>query len=400
VFPSLFAAVLMAGLLVTWSPAVWSVSVLQTGMYALGLAVAVLALIRPSSWAPQWPRSSLYIPLALIAAWGPLQLVLHTTVYRFETWYSSLYWFTNLVVFSLAVILLRNQRARAHFLAAMLYFGCGLVILSIIQSYTSPNHVFWLFESKYRVIGPFVYKNQFAAFVELIMPMALYRMLTDRKNTTAWAFLSAAMFAAVVASASRAGTVLLGVEVLMVLAVAWRRGMVTARMAGLLFAQVAVLLAICVAVVGWEALGEHLQDETSGSLRVKLLQSTLKIVRDYPWLGAGLGNWKTVYPAYSLFDSGLYANAAHNDWAQWTAEGGIPFALLLFWVMAAAAREALEHPWGAGVVFVLIHSFVDYPTREPIVGAILFSLLGAMVASSAKIAEPLVFPMKRLPRDL
>ena len=33
-------------------------------------------------------------------------------------------------------------------------------------------------------------------------------------------------------------------------------------------------------------------------------------------------------PHYAIVDIGAYANQAHNDWLQWTAEGGIPFGLL------------------------------------------------------------------------
>jgi O-antigen ligase len=394
--PEMLAAVLMAGVLITWAPGYWPVGVLYASIFLSALAIAISALLRPGAWLAPLPQSSLYIPLSLIAIWGPMQLGFHTTVYRHATWTSSLYWLTNLVVFLLAAILLQHPGARARFLSALMYFGCGLVILSILQSYTSPNKVFWLFESNYRVIGPFIYKNQFAAFVELIMPIALYRMLTDRKNSVVYAFLSATMFAAVVASASRTGTALLALEVLLILAAGWRKKMVSTRVSVLLLVQVMVLLAVCVGVVGWQDLEKQFQDETSRNLRYKLLTSTLSMIRDYPGLGVGLGNWTAVYPAYSLFDNGVYANAAHNDWAQWAAEGGVPFAILMGWILFGAMRSAWQYPWSVGVASVLIHSFIDYPAREPVIGAILFCLAGATAAASAKPVEIRVFSMKRV----
>lgn len=43
--------------------------------------------------------------------------------------------------------------------------------------------------------------------------------------------------------------------------------------------------------------------------------------------------------------------------------------------------------WGMGVVLVLIHSLLDYPTREPVIGVILFSLLGAMASVDEMLAK-------------
>jgi O-antigen ligase len=389
----LLAAILMLGILFAWPHGIWAISILQVGLFALGIAVAVLAFVNPSQL-PTLPPLSVLLPLVVVALWAPLQLLLGTTVYAFPTWLATLYWLTDLVAFILAVLLLQRSRPRVQFLSILMYFGAAVVVVSILQSFTSPYHVFWMFESNYRVIGPFIYKNQFAAFVELILPIALYRMLTDRKNSLVFAFLSAVMFAAVLASASRMGTALLSLEVLVVLLAGWRKGLVSVRNAGALFAQVLILLVICAAVIGWEEMGIHFQDETSGNLRLKFLQSSLHMIRDYPWIGVGLGNWTTVYPSYALFDNGLFANAAHNDWAQWAAEGGIPFAALLLWIFGAATVSAWRNPWGIGVVSVLIHSFLDYPTREPVIGAILFCLLGAMLSADMKISDARIIPMK------
>jgi hypothetical protein len=399
-FSQLLAAILMAGVLVAWAPGYWPVGALQVSIYGLAIALAGVLAVEPGAWLPLLPPSTLYIPLALVALWAPVQLAVHSTIYRFGTWNSALYWFTDFAAFLLAAILLRQSRDRAQFLSALMYFGGGLVILSILQSYTSPFKVFWLFESNYRMIGPFIYKNQFAAFVELIMPIAIYRMLTDRKNSVIYAFLSATMFATVVASASRTGTALLAVEVLLVLASGWRKGMISTKVAGLLLAQVLALFAICIAVVGWEGLEQHFRDQASGNLRVKLLRSTLSMIWDYPWLGVGLGNWTVMYPSYSLFDNGQFVNAAHNDWAQWAAEGGAPFVAFMGWVFSASLAAAWRLPWSAGIACVLIHSFVDYPAREPVIGAILFCLLGAVVATNAKPMETKVVSMRRLLRNL
>ncbi|MCU1262513.1 MAG: O-antigen polymerase [Bryobacterales bacterium] len=370
-------SVLIAAVLVAWAPGFWATSLLHIGVFLIAIVWLASAVRDASRWTSTW----LYVPLALAAAWGPLQIALHATVYPFETAASSLNWLTDFIVFVLAAQFLRARSVRDRFLNTLLYFGFAVIVIAIVQSFTSPKWVFWVFESRYQVIGPFVYKNQFAAFVELLLPIALYRMLAQKRRAFLYGFLGATMFAAVVMSASRVGTILLAIEILFVMIASWGRRLVTARVALLLFLQMFVLLAACTAVVGWEALGEHFQDQTSGAIRRNLLLSSIQMIRDRPWVGWGLGNWKAVYPVYALFDNAQFANAAHCDWAQWTAEGGIFFTLLLAAVFIRSLVLSWRWLWGAGVFFVLVHSFFDYPTREPVIGAILFALLGAMSAA-------------------
>ena len=71
----------------------------------------------------------------------------------------------------------------------------------------------------------------------------------------------------------------------------------------------------------------------------------------------------------------VYINRAHNDWAEWWLEGGVPLALLLLlglvlllWRSVAAWRHGGEAAiWRraaiVGIWLVLLHSLSDYPLR-------------------------------------
>jgi hypothetical protein len=75
-------------------------------------------------------------------------------------------------------------------------------------------------------------------------------------------------------------------------------------------------------------------------------------------------------------------NQAHNDWAQWAAEGGLPFLALLLAVAAWSLRPALRSLWGVGIVSVFVHALVDYPMQQrPALAAYFFALLGVLAAS-------------------
>lgn len=192
--------------------------------------------------------------------------------------------------------------------------------------------------------------------------------------------LSAVLVAVVVATASRSGTLLVAAEMASIFALGWCRKLVSPRILVIVLPQFLALAVAFTLVVGFQDVWTRFQQSNPYALRGKLTRSTIEMIRARPAMGFGLGTWQTVYPEFATFDNSLFANEAHNDWAQWTAEGGLPFALALGALAVGAAILAWRTVWGMGVVFVFLHSSIDYPIREPVIGAILFVLIGAMVA--------------------
>ena len=76
-------------------------------------------------------------------------------------------------------------------------------------------------------MGPFPYHNHYAAFVEVVLPLALYRTFRaepdSRNGTWLYGSMVAILYASMIASASRAGAVLATAEVLTVIAIMWAR---------------------------------------------------------------------------------------------------------------------------------------------------------------------------------
>jgi O-antigen ligase len=105
------------------------------------------------------------------------------------------------------------------------------------------------------------------------------------------------------------------------------------------------------------------------------------MVHDRPLTGFGLGAWSSAYPAYARYDDGTFVNQAHNDWAQWSAEGGVPFFLLMLIAVVGLARPAWRSLWGLGLMAVFLHALVDYPFEQrPALAAYFFALAGALAA--------------------
>jgi O-antigen ligase len=379
-------AVLATAILVAWSPRYWPVTLLHASLYLLALAW----LARNLTTHQTILHTPLFLPMAFAAFWGLLQLALNASVYRFQTIRAVLYWSGNAVAMFLAAQFLHNSKIRRHFLTGLAAFTGFIAVIGILQYFTSPYRVYWTFSIPQHVkaVGPFVYRNQFAALVELALPIALYRVLEDRRHRWVFVLLSSVLVAVVVATASRAGTLLVASEVLLVFLLGWRRRLVSGRSLALVLGQLLAVALIFTLVVGFQDVWSRFQQTNPYALRGKLTESTLQMIRARPLLGFGLGTWQTVYPQFATFDNSLFANEAHNDWAQWTAEGGIFFGLALAAVAIGATLLAWRTLWGLGVVFVFAHSFIDYPTREPVIGAILFVLIGAMMATGVQKNKP------------
>src|SRR6185295_9475318 len=157
---------------------------------------------------------------------------------------------------------------------------------------------------------------------------------------------AAIMVGSVISSAAVAGALLVLLEPVAV--VAWiarrSRGAIARRAVGTLVAVLAVAVGIGF-VGGWKDMLNDIERRNPLELRQNLSASTIAMARDRWSTGWGLGTWTQVYPAYARFDDGVFDNAAHNDWAQWTAEGGVGMlamlALFLFLLVRAVSRTPL-----------------------------------------------------------
>jgi O-antigen ligase len=252
--------------------------------------------------------------------------------------------------------------------------------------FTSEGNIFWLFPSGYTdfILGPFVYRNQYAAFIETVLPLALYEAIKSQRHSLRYWTMASIMVASVFAGASRAGAILVILEVLAVPLLAVTRGMLPARTAVLALGRFVALAAVFTAVVGWDYLWQRFQQADPYVVRREMLISSVHMAQDRPWTGFGMGTWPVVYPTYALFDDGLFANQAHNDWAQWTVEGGLPLAASMLVFAAILAVPAFRSIWGVGMISVLLHCLVDYPMQQrPALAGWFFAIAATVLRAEA-----------------
>jgi O-antigen ligase len=316
-----------------------------------------------------WPLTA----LAGIGAWGFVQLVLGATVYRWVTWQASLQFAAFFATAFVASTVFREPLQMQRLLRATIWFATLISVAGVLAYFTSPGKILWSFPAIYPDNwGPFPSRNNFAQFLELCLPIAL------AQAGSSWAamFPPALILAAGLASASRAGAALLLLETLLCAILLRRR-----IRAWLPFATATLALA---ALGGAATLWGRLSDPDPFQYRREISRSTLAMIAEHPWRGTGLGTFADVYPQFALFDTGARVEHAHDDWIEWAAEGGLPFAALWLVFAASLAPAAIRSGWGTGILAVFLHAGVDYPFARLGVAAWAFLLAGALIAQTGE----------------
>jgi hypothetical protein len=382
-----FAALFCFAILTLWVPGYWPVSAFQAGIFALAAVAVWRARLSPPAFV--WP----VVPLSCAVLWGLFQWLTGHTACVIDTKLALLRWATFLSVFLVGISVFRDDAVRRWFRSAMVWFAFVVAVLASVQTFTSHGKVFWLFDTPYTdyVMGPILSRNHYAAFMEAVLPIALYLALRRERDSLLYSGMAAVMYASVIASASRAGTVLATAEVVLVPLLVWALRRAPGRNVAAALLRMGILFAVFTAVVGWESVWSRFWVPDPLAVRRELAVSTLHMATSHPWFGTGLGTWSTVYPQYAIIDVGAIANQAHNDWLQWTAEGGFPFGIMLATLFIWSLRPAFRSVWGLGVVAVFLHAFVDYPFSRPALGSwpiLILSLLACTAAERRDSESP------------
>ena len=283
-------------------------------------------------------------------------------------------------------------------------FGFLVAIFGILQQLTFNGKLYWFREMRYGGIpfGPYVNRNHFAAFVELVLPVALVPLVLGKVRKERWYVVGIfALFpiGALFLSASRGGVVSFGVELgVLVLVMVLRRTGGKHVLAGGLILLFAFLL------VSWLGVRQILDRfsslqslEVTTGKRASMRQDTWRIFLDHPWTGTGLGTIQTVFPAYETLYDGKVVNHSHNDYLEALAETGVAGAACCLWFLGVllylSLRQLLQldKPFAAALhlsglvacVGFLVHSLVDFNLHIP-ANALLFLLMAHLATGEIR----------------
>lgn len=226
--------------------------------------------------------------------------------------------------------------------------------------------------------GFFANSNHFSALVFISIPVA-FAFFYDRRRLSLFLVYLIAALLVLLAVGSRAGVMIgLAITILSSLVI-FRRGAIGAL--SVLFGS---------AIIGIYSLGvwaRIAQEGLTEGTRAEFARTTLEGILDNLVFGIGYGNFVTAYPYYEKVENivGSYVNHAHDDFIEIAFEGGlIAIGLILAFLfvfvqrLIETARWPLHYACALSILFLLVHSVVDYPLRTMAI-SISFCLLIALL---------------------
>src|SRR6266436_7535058 len=245
----------------------WARAVLETGA---GLVFLAWSLWLYFNREEQPVFSPLLPPLAALVIVVSGQLFFRGTASPYNTRMELLLLLADLIVLFLAVQAFRTLEDWRGFVWFGTFFGFLVSLFAILQLLTSNGKLYWFREisSGGLPFGPYVNRNHFAGFVEVILPMALVPLVLGRvrrERRPLVGLFAVIPIGALFLSASRGGILSFGVELgALALVMIHRRTMGKQWLAGVSVLLVALLL------VSWLGVGQILQRLAS----VQLLEVT------------------------------------------------------------------------------------------------------------------------------
>ncbi len=363
-----------------------SLAFVQTAIFVAmaGVVWVGARLPRPVTWS----FLGVLVAIALSTVWSvrPESGVLHL-----------LTWMMYLGVFIITASTLRGLTAARWFVDAAIVIVGWLCLVALFM--------FWGADTPgMRWYATFYWPNPFAAFLLLVLPLALARFLHAPKirGALAYGLVAILLSVALVFTQSRGAWVALGAAVPLAVMVLrplhW--GSAVGRMLALVVVTGLAVLALSQGAAsknasqGIAARAVSVADPGDYSIqgRLNFWRAGAQIFLHHPLLGTGAGTFGSVHPAYQR-DVRYYARDPHSLYIQTMAEMGVAGLAPLVALMASIgitwrrtlqiARGRDEFPLiagiGLGLVAFFLHSAIDMDWMFPANPAMAFALAGVLV---------------------
>jgi O-antigen ligase len=346
---------------------------------------------------------------------GPLTLDAAATAWALATGTALL------LIFLSARALFERHEGLRTVCRGLAWIGLLLGAIAFVQRALSPALIYGVWRpaglaSNILPWGPFINRNDFAAWLLMAIPLTIGYMLMRIASQPATGnprvdvnhivdprlilLLAAAcvMTGAMLASLSRSGVISLTIALALLLLLA-RTRLGRTRLA-LLAAAVGVLLLAAGTYVNLPALMTRMNEVWPSGLggRLAVWRDTWPMVRDFAATGVGVGAYEQAMLVYQQTNRLLFFNHAHNEFLQIVAEGGVLMGLASIAVLVSAGRAAVSNLradrspvfWvrtgaACGMLGIVCQSLWDTPLRMP-ANAVLFAVVAA-IALHQRVGE-------------
>jgi O-antigen ligase len=320
----------------------------------------------------------------------------------------------------LTVQLLAHRSVLKKTVNYLAIFATILSVTAILQRFTSPNKILWIYESS-SGFGPYVNNNHYAGLMEMLFPVVFslflfykprvsYPSLREKiveffsqirtSDHILLGFASLLIALSVFLSLSRGGIIFLCLSAgFCFLMISLKQG--TLRSSGNTVFLLLILLLISVGWFGWKPIFEEFEKTRNarGEIaenRPVYWQGGLSAFKDFPVTGTGMGTLKDIYPKYQSKATGARLTHAHNDYIEFLVNGGLVGFLLFFGFLVTIIYKTFKvfrkrrEPYAiliyigsiSGIVAILLHSLTDFNLQIGANGLYMFFLCGLAVSAS------------------
>jgi O-antigen ligase len=313
-----------------------------------------------------------------------------------------------------AAVAFDTERSRRRFAVVLVISAVFQAVYGSGEYLTGRQHIFG-FAKKYYLdsaTGTLINRNHFATLLAIALPFALTlaippnserpmsgwreRMVALSKGPALVRLFAVAAAALIwmglLLSHSRAGLVA-GVVAAVIVIVHFRGARAARWTAAIGTGVLLVLLTLELAQTPGERFFDVKDDLGAKAGRLAVWRDARSLVAARPVLGWGFGTFENAYPTVQSADINLRYDHAHNDWIEWTTEGGL-LALLGGLILLAFALRHGDTASRAALAAVALHEVWDFSLRIPAAAVatamtmgLAYSAYTAATASRAKMSR-------------
>jgi len=369
------------------------------------------------------------IPVAFRRATVPLALIWGVQFWALVQWqffslspYDSLMslpeGFVYAGLFTLSLLVINTQKRAEQVIWAVVLAAAFQAMYGSVMTLTGLEYGLFVEKEHYRGVatGTYVNRNHLAGYLELSIALGVGLLLaqtTDYKGSlrqrlrqlvrmllsskVLLRLLLAILVIALVLTRSRMGNTAFFASLMVTGGIALFMMRNKTKSTTILLGSLLVIdIAIVGTFFGVEKVAQRLQSTSSQTeSRDEVTRDTFDMFLAHPITGVGAGAFTHVYPVYKQDDitTPLLYKHAHNDYAQFLAEFGLPATVALFvmalwslgWGISAMRQRNSQFYQGVGfattmaIIAIGIHSTVDFNLQIP-ANAATFVLILALAA--------------------
>jgi len=282
----------------------------------------------------------------------------------------------------------QSQKQKYHFLFYFCFIGFIIsffaIVKMVLQQYDLFNGAYYS-----RGFGPYINRNHYAGYINMVIPAsgALIAISKERAKKILGLFFIVITTSSLFLSLSRGGILSMVFSGLVTSLILYKTKDTSYAKMRLLHGAGLFCVFLLVWWIGIDpvllrlATIFHFPDEPGFIIRFWWSLDSLRVIRDFPLWGTGLGTLQYVFNAYKTDAHQYFVNFLHNDYFQFLVECGIlGFSILLYYgylyfktvLSKITSKSSLSGQWRklwigsfASAMALSVHSLVDFNLHIP-----------------------------------